>query len=117
MIVWQSIEQLDKIVQDILKCIPKENYKIHNQIESSNDSIGSNFVEGYYASSLGEYIKFIKYSRRSAAEIELRVARVHSRNYIGDNLYEKFKARSAKTNYSIDQTRRSLEKKRNYNKK
>ena len=113
MVVWQSIEQLDDIVQDILMCIPKNKYKIYNQLESSNDSVASNFVEGYYSGYLDEYIKFLKYSRRSGAEVYTRGRRVYKHKYFGDNLYKKFEERCVKTMYLIDRTRQSLEKKRN----
>jgi len=112
MIVWQSIEQLDDIVQEILQCIPKTKYKIYNQIESSNDSVAANFVEGYYAGSLGEYIKFLKYSRRSCAEVFARSRRVYKHKYFEEKLYLKFEERCVKTMYLIDRTRQALEKKR-----
>lgn len=112
--LWKSIEQLDEIMHDILSCIPKNEFKTISQINNAFDSIPSNFVEGYYANYIGEYIRFLTYSRRSPAELYDRVKRVHGRKYIGDNLFEKFEERCYKTMFLIDQTKRGLE---NYRKK
>ncbi|MFH0779810.1 MAG: four helix bundle protein [Parcubacteria group bacterium] len=112
MIVWQSIDQLDQIVQEILKCIPKNEFKTRSQIDNASDSIGSNFVEGYYSRSIGEYLRFLGYSKRSAGELQERVRRTLRKGYIGENLYNKFEDRLIKTMYLLDRTRQGLEKKR-----
>jgi len=111
MIVWKSIEQLDGIVREILKKIPNHKYKMIDQLESSNDSTAANFVEGYYSGSLGEYIKFLRYSRRSCAEVLVRGRRVFNYGNIDKELFARFKERCIKTGYLIDQTRKSLERK------
>ncbi len=82
MVVWQSIDKLDMIVQKILKSIPGNEYRLRSQIDSASDSIGANFVEGYYSGFLPEYIRFLTYSRRSLAELQERVRRVLREGYI-----------------------------------
>jgi four helix bundle protein len=54
MIVWQNIDRLDILVQRILKYIPKHEFKMRSQIDNASDSVGANFVEGYYSGSLAE---------------------------------------------------------------
>jgi len=49
MVVWQMIDKLDFLVQEILNKIPNYEYKIKKQIDSASDSMGANFVEGYYS--------------------------------------------------------------------
>jgi hypothetical protein len=44
MIVWQNIDRLDIIVQEVLRCIPKYEFKMRSQIDAASDSVGSNFV-------------------------------------------------------------------------
>jgi len=57
MIIWQNIDKLDIIVQEVLHYIPKREFKMRSQIDNASDSVGSNFVEGYYSGSLAEYIR------------------------------------------------------------
>lgn len=52
MIAWQMADELDFIVQEILKKVPKYEYKTKRQIDNASDSIGSNFVEGYIKEAL-----------------------------------------------------------------
>ncbi|RKX71842.1 hypothetical protein DRP53_00170 [candidate division WOR-3 bacterium] len=85
MIVWQNIDKLDIIVQKILKRIPKHEFRMKSQIDNASDSIGANFVEGYYSGSLGEYLRFLHYSKRSIGELRERVRRIKRKGYITDD--------------------------------
>ena len=83
MIVWQMADKLDCYIQDkILPNIPQYEYKIRKQIDSASDSISANFVEAYYSGSIGEYIRFCKYGRRSAGELHDRVNRLLKKNIL-----------------------------------
>ena len=82
MVVWQNIDRPDILVQKILKDIPRNEFKIKSQIDNASDSIGANFVEGYYSGSLGEYLRFLCYSKRSLGELRERIRRVKRRGYI-----------------------------------
>ncbi|MFZ5365269.1 MAG: four helix bundle protein [Patescibacteria group bacterium] len=112
MVVWQSIDQLDMIVQDILKNISKNEFKIRSQIANASDSIGANFVEGYYSGYIAEYIRFLRISKRSNGELQERVRRVLRKGYIDDDLYKHFEDRAIKTMYLLDRTIQSLEDKK-----
>jgi len=109
MIVWQNIDKLDILVQEILKYIPRYGYKTRSQIDNASDSIGSNFVEGYYSDSLGEYIRFEKYAKRSLAELHERVRRIFRKGYINEKTYNKFDDLAIKTMYLFDRLITSLE--------
>ncbi len=82
MIVWQNADRLDILVQQILKKIPKHEFKLREQIDSASDSIGANFVEGFYSGAIGEYIRFLKYARRSLGELQERVRRALRKGYV-----------------------------------
>jgi four helix bundle protein len=112
MIVWQNIDRLDILVQKILKYIPKHEYKMRSQIDNASDSIGANFVEGYYSGSLAEYIRFLYYSKRSLGELRERVRRVKRKGHIGDDVYDKFDNSSKGTMYLLDRLIGSLKDKR-----
>jgi four helix bundle protein len=116
MIVWQSIDQLDIIVQEILPLLPQHEVKMRSQIDNASDSIGSNFVEGYYSGSLGEYIRFLFYSKRSCAEVHERVRRLLRKRLLAEELYNKFEERLCKTMYLLDKTIISLKRKREQDK-
>lgn len=110
MITWQNIDKLDILIQEILKHIPKYEYKTRSQIDNASDSVGSNFVEGYYSDSLGEYIRFEKYAKRSLAEVRERVRRILRKGYINENMFNKFDDLAIKTMYLFDRLITSLEK-------
>ena len=112
MIVWQEIDKMDTIIQEILRYIPKGEYKTKSQIDTASDSVGSNFVEGYYSGSLGEYIRFLNYSKRSNGELHERVRRVYRKKYIAKELYDKFEDNCIRVMYLIDRTIQSLQKKK-----
>lgn len=111
MIVWQMADKLDVIVQEILCCIPKREFKLRSQINNASDSVGSNFVEGYYSGSLAEYIRFNRYGKRSLAELLERVRRTLRKGYILPILFERFEDCAIKTMYLFDRLIRSLENK------
>ncbi|MBU0598519.1 four helix bundle protein [Patescibacteria group bacterium] len=78
-------------------------------MDSTFDSIGSNFVEGYYAGSIKEYIRFLRYSRRSCADLQERVRRVTRKGYSSEDKIEKILDKIIKTGYLIDRLIYSLE--------
>lgn len=102
MIVWQMADKLDSIVQEILKKIPRTEFKLRSQIDSASDSIGSNFVEGYYSCSTREYLRFCRYSRRSCGELQERIRRALRKGYINTDDYKKFSEIVIKTGYLFD---------------
>lgn len=112
MIVWQNADRLDVLVQKILNKIPKHEFEMRAQIDSCSDSIGANFVEGYYSGSLGEYIRFCRYSKRSLGELQERMRRVLRKGYITQDEYTEFDDLAIKTMYLFDRLINSLEKKR-----
>lgn len=111
MIVWQNADKLDILIQKILKRIPKTEFKIREQIDSASDSIGSNFVEGYYSNSLAEYIRFCRYAKRSLGELQERVRRCLRKDYINQKDFEEVDKLSIQTMYLFDRLLYSLETK------
>lgn len=111
MIVWQSVDELDTIVQRILTKVPKKEYKIRAQIDSASDSIGANFVEGYYSGFLPEHVRFLSYSRRSLGELQERVRRLLRKKYLDQSDYDRFDERAAKTLYLLNRLIYSLKEK------
>ncbi len=112
MIVWQNADRLDVLVQQILRKIPKHEFKLREQIDTASDSIGANFVEGFYSGAIGEYIRFAKYSKRSLGELQERVRRVLRKGYIRQQEFNEFNDLAIKTMYLFDRLLGSLMRRR-----
>jgi four helix bundle protein len=85
LLAWKMADELDKMVQKILKQISKNEYKLRSQIDSASDSIGSNIVGGYYSGLIKEFIRFLRYSRSSCGELQERVRRVLRKGILKKN--------------------------------
>lgn len=111
MVIWQNIDQLDVMVQAILKRIPRQEFKLKEQIDSASDSVEANFLEGYYSGSLPEYIRFSRYGKRSLGELQGRIRRTLRKGYILQSEFERFDDLSIRTMYLFDRLLRALEDK------
>jgi four helix bundle protein len=108
MIVWQNADKIDILTQNILKHIPKTEFKLRSQIDSASDSIGANFVESYYSGSLAEYLRFLSYGKRSLGELQERIRRAWRKGYVKENELNEFDDLAIKTMYLFDRLIQSL---------
>ena len=109
LVVWNNIEELTDIVCNrILKIIPKTKFKLRDQIERAISSIGANFVEGYYSHSTSEYVKFLRYSRRSLSELEYWAGFCFKQKYISESLFNSSQDLAIRTGYLVDRLISSL---------
>jgi len=116
MVVWQNIDKVSFLVNQLIKKIPYTQLRLIKQIISAMDSAGSNFVEGYYSSTIPEYLRFLHYSKRSLAEVQERIRRCFQRNYFSKTEYLEFDDWAIKTLYLFDRLIFSLTKKQNNSK-
>ena len=112
MIVWQMTDKLDVLIQKVLDKIPRREFKLREQLDSATDSVGSNFVEGYYANSLPEYIRFCGYSKRSLGEVQHRMVRVLRKRYVDEDEYKEIDSVAGRTMYLYDRLIDSLKRKK-----
>jgi len=111
MIVWQNLDKLEIMVQkEILKTIPKNCFNLIDQIDRATSSSVANFIEGYYSGSRKEYIKFLKYSKRSLAELQDWIRRIYHKGYLSFDSYNKFDKFSIQTMYLLNRLINSLSK-------
>ncbi|MFA4905865.1 MAG: four helix bundle protein [Candidatus Margulisiibacteriota bacterium] len=90
MVVWKNLDQVEQMVYwEILKKIPKNAFSLIDQIDRACSSSMANFIEGYYSGSRREYVKFLKYSKRSLAELQDWIRRCYYKGFISKELYEK----------------------------
>jgi len=112
MITWQNLDKIEEIIQrKILNLIPKREYNLRDQIDRASSSSVANFIEGYYSGSLKEYVRFLRYSKRSAAELQDWVRRTYFKAYIDKTLYDNFDDLLIKTIYLLNRLIASLIKK------
>ena len=103
MIVWQNLDKIEEMVQrEILFRIPKNCFSLRDQIDRSCSSSVANFIEGYYSGSIKEYIRFLKYSKRSLAELQDWIRRTFYKNFIPENIYLSFDDLAIKTLYLLN---------------
>ena len=102
MVVWKNIDELEKMVYMIIKSLPKNKFNLLNQIERACDSVGANFIEGYYSGSIKEYIRFLKYSKRSLAELQGWIGRTYNREYIKRGTFQEFDSLAIRTMYLLN---------------
>ena len=100
MIVWQNLDKIEEMVQrELIKRVPKNCFQLREQIDRSCSSSVANFIEGYYSGSIKEYIRFLRYSKRSLAELQDWIRRIYYKNYIDRNRYLIFDDLLIKTIY------------------
>jgi len=88
MIVWQNLDKLEVLVEQmVLTKVPKNQFKLRDQIERATSSCTANFIEGYYSGSIKEYLRFLSYSKRSLAELQDWVRRSFHKNYLSEENY------------------------------
>lgn len=68
---WQEARKLAKIVYEITKDnnFPKD-YRLKDQIIGAGISVMNNIAEGFDSQSNIEFVRFLRYSRRSASEVQ-----------------------------------------------
>jgi len=112
MVVWQNLDRIEALVRiKILKNLPKNKFRLRDQIDRSCGSAVANFIEGYYSGSIKEYIKFLYYSKRSLAELQDWIRRTHYDGYIHHKLWEEFDDMAIKTLYLFNRLIFSLHQK------
>jgi len=100
MVVWKNLDQIEQqVYKSIIKKIPKNCFSIIDQIDRACSSSMANFIEGYYSGSRKEYIRFIKYSKRSLAELQDWIRRIHYKEFISEEIYNRIDDLLIKTIY------------------
>ena len=109
--VWQNADRLDILVQRIIKKIPRREFRLIEQIDGASGSVSANFIEGYYSGSLAEYLRFIRYSKRSCAELQEHVRRVFRKAHINLDEHNEFDKLAGQTMYLLNRLTYALEAK------
>jgi len=110
MVVWNNLDRIEWMIQrKIMNYIPKNLFKLRDQIDRAASSCCANFIEGYYSGSRKEYVKFLKYSKRSLAELQYWVEHIYKKMLIPKGVYLEFDDLCIKTMYLLNRLINSLE--------
>ncbi|HRQ33860.1 MAG TPA: four helix bundle protein [Anaerolineales bacterium] len=80
---WQQARELTNQVYDLTEQVRfSKDFRLRDQIQGAAGSIMHNIAEGFDDGSDAEFIHFLKYSRRSASEVQSEIYLALDRKYI-----------------------------------
>ena len=80
---WQQARELANLVYDLTETAKfAKDYRLRDQIQGAAGSIMHNIAEGFDDGSDVEFIRFLKYSRRSSSEVQSEIYLALDRKYI-----------------------------------
>ena len=80
---WQKARQLANQVYDFTDHSDfRHDFRLRNQIQGAAGSVMHNLAEGFDAGSDKEFVRFLKYARRSASEVQSQLYLALDRHYI-----------------------------------
>jgi four helix bundle protein len=86
--VWQGAHELTLNIYKVTKLFPKEEkYALVSQIRRAAVSVASNIVEGFHRKSLGETMRFYRYSEASLEEVKYQLLVAKDLQYIDEEIY------------------------------
>jgi four helix bundle protein len=87
--VWQSARVLVNQIYDASKDGPfARDFGLRDQIQKAAGSTMHNPAEGFDAGSDAEFVRFLKYARRSASEVQSQLYIALDRSYITSNQFQ-----------------------------
>ena len=91
---WQQARVLTNMVYDVTEAGTfARDFGLRDQIRRAAGSIMHNIAEGFGAGSDAEFIRFLKYARRSATEVQSQLYLAQDRKYLNadqfQSLYDK----------------------------
>ncbi len=100
---WQQARELTNLVYDLTEQ-PKfsKDFRLRDQIQGAAGSIMHNIAEGFDDGSDAEFIHFLKYSRRSASEVQSEIYLALDRKYVSGEEFQRVYDLSTTTKKSIN---------------
>lgn len=108
---WQEARKLMKMIYEITKNNSfSKDYSLKGQIIEAGISIMNNIAEGFDSQSNIEFIRFLRYSRRSTSEVQSCLYIALDQNYITKQMLDKIYEQCDKVRQIIDGFIRYLRK-------
>ncbi len=100
---WQQARELTNLVYDLTeKGNFVKDYRLRDQIHGAAGSIMHNIAEGFDDGSDVEFIRFLKYARRSASEVQSETYLALDRKYITPQDFQQVYDMATTTKKSIN---------------
>ncbi|HPP64460.1 MAG TPA: four helix bundle protein [Anaerolineales bacterium] len=100
---WQQARELTNLVYDLTeKGNFVKDYRLRDQIQGAAGSIMHNIAEGFDDGSDVEFIRFLKYARRSASEVQSEIYLALDRKYITPQDFQQVYDMATTTKKSIN---------------
>ncbi len=85
---WQKARELANSVHDATESGAfARDFALRDQIRSAASSVMHNIAEGFESGSDAEFVRFLKYARRSASEVQSESYLALDRKYINDQTF------------------------------
>lgn len=86
---WQAARALANLVYDATDSGAfAKDFGLRDQIRTAAGSITHNIAEGFESGSDAEFVRFLKYSRRSASEVQSEAYLALDRKYISEQAFQ-----------------------------
>jgi four helix bundle protein len=80
---WQEARSLANLVHELIKLKPfRSDYDLRSQLRRAAGSVMHNIAEGFDSGSKKEFIRFLRYARRSAGEVQSQLYIALDQQYI-----------------------------------
>jgi four helix bundle protein len=100
---WQMARVLANLVYDATADNTfSKDFALRNQICSAASSIMHNIAEGFESGSDPEFVRFLKYSRRSASEVQSEAYLALDRKYISEQTFQTIYDKATETKRLIN---------------
>ncbi len=87
---WQQARELTNLVYDLTEQGKfAKDFRLRDQIHGAAGSIMHNIAEGFDDGSDVEFIRFLKYARRSASEVQSEIYLALDRKYVSSEDFQK----------------------------
>jgi len=101
---WQEARKLVNMIYSAINESPEfqKDFRLVGQYTAAGVSVMNNIAEGWASLSNGEFIRFLKYSRRSGAEAQNCSYVALDQNYISHSSFQEIYGQALKTIKIID---------------
>ncbi|MEK6753028.1 MAG: four helix bundle protein [Chloroflexota bacterium] len=100
---WQQARELSNLVYDLTEQGRfAKDFRLRDQIQGAAGSIMHNIAEGFDDGSDAEFIRFLKYARRSASEVQSEIYLALDRKYVSAEDFQKVYDMATTTKKSVN---------------
>jgi four helix bundle protein len=100
---WQTARELANLVYDATESGAfTKDFGLRNQIQGAAGSVMHNIAEGFESGSDADFVRFLKYSRRSASEVQSEAYLALDRKYLDAQKFQAIYDKATETKKLIN---------------